>query len=79
MLGECKSKFEHIAGTPLQPDIAENLHYLYLAKGILGTTAIEGNTLSEEEALRFLDGKLSLPPSREYLAQELKNIEAACN
>lgn len=79
MVGECKSKFEHIAGTPLRPDVARQLHHLYLAKGILGTTAIEGNTLSEEEVMKFLDGKLSLPPSREYMAQELKNIEAACN
>lgn len=79
MLGECKSKFEHIAGTPLRPDVARQLHHLYLAKGILGTTAIEGNTLSEEEVLKFLDGKLTLPPSREYMAQELKNIETGCN
>ena len=78
-LGECKSKCEHIAGVPLRPNVAKYLHRLYLAKGVLATTAIEGNTLSEEEVLKFLDGKLELPPSREYLAQEIDNIIQACN
>jgi Fic family protein len=53
------------------------LHRLYLAKGALATTAIEGNTLSEDEVLKFLDGKLKLPPSREYLKQEIENIASA--
>jgi Fic family protein len=79
LLGECRSKCEHIAGVPLKPSVAENLHRLYLAKGVLATTAIEGNTLSEEEVLQHLDGKLKLPPSREYLAQEIDNILAECN
>ena len=77
-LGECQSKCDHIAGVPLPPSVAERLHRLYLAKGILGTTAIEGNTLSEKDVLNFLDGKLELPPSREYLAQEIENIVNGC-
>ncbi len=79
MLGECQSKCEHIAGVPLRPDTAEELHRVYLAKGALATTAIEGNTLSEEEVLELLDGKLKLPPSREYLATEIDNIVGECN
>lgn len=77
MLGECQSKCEHIAGVPLRPDVAENLHRVYLAKGVLATTAIEGNTLSEHEVLQALSGKLKLPPSREYLKQEIDNIVGA--
>lgn len=79
LLGECQSKCEHIAGVPLKPGTAETLYQLYLAKGILATTAIEGNTLSEGEVLQHLEGKLSLPPSREYLKQEIVNILSACN
>jgi len=79
MLGECQSKCEHVAGIPLRPDTAKLLHRLYLAKGALATTAIEGNTLSEEEVLQHLEGKLQLPPSREYLAQEIDNIVTGCN
>ena len=79
MLGECQSKCEHIAGVPLRPDVAENLHRIYLAKGALATTAIEGNTLSEKEVLQVLNGDLKLPPSREYLKQEIDNIVGALN
>jgi Fic family protein len=79
LLGECRSKCEHIAGIPLPPDKAERMYAVYLAKGALATTAIEGNTLSEQEVLDHLEGKLKLPPSREYLAQEIDNIVTACN
>ena len=78
-LGEAVSKTEHIAGVPLEPESARELHAVYLAKGALATTAIEGNTLTEDEVREHLDGRLQLPPSRQYLAQEIDNIVAACN
>jgi len=78
-LGECKSKCEHISGAPLRPAVAEQLSKHFLAKGVLATTAIEGNMLSEEQVLKHLDGKLELPPSREYLKQEIDNIIEGCN
>ena len=42
LLGEARSKCEHLAGVPLRPDTARRLHLMYLAKGVLATTAIEG-------------------------------------
>jgi len=74
LLGEAYSKCEHIAGVPLSPDIAQYLHRTYLVKGALASTAIEGNSLTEEQAMKQFEGKLELPPSKEYLAQELDNI-----
>jgi Fic family protein len=79
LLGEAQSKCDHVAGTPLLPTVAESLHKIFLAKGVLATTAIEGNTLSEEEVLRRLEGKLELPPSKQYLGQEIDNVVEACN
>ena len=79
LLGECQSKCEHIAGTPLRPEVAKQLHLLYLAKGALATTAIEGNTLSEAEAIKAVEGTLTVSPSREYLAKEIDNIIDAYN
>lgn len=79
MLGECQSKCEHIARVPMRPDTAKDLYKVYLAKGALATTAIEGNTLSEAEVRDHLDGKLKLPPSRAYLAREIDNIVTGCN
>jgi len=78
-LGEAQSKCEHISGVPLRPSVAQQLHTVYLAKGVLATTAIEGNTLSESEVIKHIEGKLRLPPSKEYLAKEIDNIIAACD
>ena len=78
-LGEAQSKCEHISGVPLRPSVAQQLHLVYLAKGVLATTAIEGNTLTESEVIKHLEGKLKLPPSKEYLAKEIDNIIAACD
>lgn len=79
LLGEARSKVAHIAGSLLNPDVAREMHNVYLTKGVLATTAIEGNTLSEEEARRRIEGDLDLPPSREYLGREIDNIIAAYN
>jgi Fic family protein len=79
MLGECQSKCEHIAGTPLRPDVNRELHEVYLAKGVAATTAIEGNTLSEEQVRLQMAGKLTVPPSKSYLQQEVENILRGCN
>lgn len=78
MLGEARSKIAHLINVPLPPDKAGEFHLLYLAKGALATTAIEGNTLTETEALARVTGALALPPSREYLGIELDNIVHAC-
>lgn len=79
LLGESQSKCSHIAGAPLTPAVAAQLHLLYLSKGIHGTTSIEGNTLSEDEVRQRIDGDLDLPRSREYLGTEIDNVLALCN
>lgn len=78
-LGEAKSKNQHISRALLSPTAAGELMEVYLAKGMLATTAIEGNTLSEDEVRRILDRTLELPPSREYLEREIENVLAAYN
>lgn len=78
-LGEALSKCDHIAGVPLPPDVAQELHSVYLVKGIHATTQIEGNSLSEDEVRARVEGDLHLPESQEYLGKEVDNILAACN
>lgn len=78
-LGEAQSKCRHIAGVPLQPKIADEMHRIFLARGLLATTAIEGNTLTEQEVRDRIEKKRPLPPSREYLGKEIDNILEACN
>jgi Fic family protein len=79
LLGEARSKCEHIAGVPLRPKDAEGLYEVYLTKGVHATTSIEGNTLFEDEVRKRVKGQLKLPDSREYLGREIDNIVKACH
>ena len=79
LLGEAKSKGQHVGRALLSPAAAGELLQVYLVKGMLATTAIEGNTLSEDEVRRILDHTLELPPSREYLEREIENVLSAYN
>lgn len=79
LMGEATSKCAHIENAPLEPDTARELHEIYLAKGVNANTAIEGNTLSEEEVRERIEGELDLPPSKEYLGVQVDNMVAAYN
>lgn len=74
LLGECRSKCEHLAGAPLQPSVAHQLYQVTLVKGAQATTAIEGNTLSEDQVQGILDGSFQAPPSRAYQEREVRNV-----
>lgn len=79
LVGEAQSKCEHIRFAPLRQDVAVRMHNLAFARGVLATTAIEGNTLSLEQVQARMDGTLILPPSQEYLGIEIDNMLAAYN
>lgn len=78
LLGETMSKCQHLAGSPLKPGAAADLASVYLARGVQATTAIEGNTLSEDEVKSIVDkGSADVHESREYLQREVQNVLAA--
>ena len=52
---------------------------MYLTKGVHSTTAIEGNSFSEEEVQKIIEGRLKAPPSREYQQQQIDNMLNAFN
>lgn len=79
LLGEATSKSDHVRRALLRPEVAAEMLTVFLVKGALATTAIEGNTLSEEEARQIFENELRLPPSKEYLAKEIQNIIGAFN
>jgi Fic family protein len=79
LLGEAKSKCQHITGAPLLPEVMKELFHVSLVKGAMATTAIEGNTLTEEQVNLRVQGKLELPPSKEYLGKEIDNVVKAYN
>lgn len=78
MVGECDAYVKALTDIPLKPEYRDRLLRVSLIKGAQATTAIEGNTLSQEE-IEKLDEGWKLPPSKEYLEIEVKNILAAFN
>lgn len=78
MLGQSESIAHAISSAPIKPEYRKQLLLVSLRKGARATTAIEGNTLSEEEVSRIDEGE-NLPPSKEYLQIEVKNIIDAFN
>ncbi|MSR36141.1 MAG: Fic family protein, partial [Gemmatimonadetes bacterium] len=77
-LGECDATVEAIGQAPLLPRFRKRLHWLSLTKGAQATTAIEGNTLTDEEVARVAQGEV-LPASQEYQQREVKNVIDAFN
>jgi Fic family protein len=78
MLGECHAIVHALKDIPLKPEYRKKLLSVSLIKGAQATTAIEGNTLSEEEIEKIQEG-WKLPPSKEYLQIEVNNILSAFN
>src|ERR1043166_3781152 len=77
-LGQCDAIIQAISNTPLLPEYHQELLRVSLSKGAQATTAIEGNTLTEEEVKAVAAGA-SLPPSKEDQEIEVRNILEAFN
>jgi Fic family protein len=78
LLGQCYAYINSILNTPIRPDYRRQLLSVFLNKGALATTAIEGNTLSEKDLAQIQSGR-DLEPSRKYQQQEVENILEAFN
>ncbi len=78
-LGQCEAIVESLRFLPLSPRVRTEMLRVSLVKGAMATTAIEGNTLSEEEVRLIQEGKSTIAPSRKYLEQEVKNVLDALN
>ena len=79
LLGQAVALCRQIGTAALPPGAAREMQTLYLVKGVQATTAIEGNTLSTEQIRERIEGHLDLPPSQEYLGQEVDNVARACS
>ncbi len=78
LLGEARSKCSHLARVPLPKAYADQLHIVSLAKGAHATTAIEGNTLSED-TVRAIVERRPVSASPEYQVREVENVITAYN
>lgn len=72
-LGQCEAYVKAISNTPIMPEHADNLRHVAFNKGAQATTAIEGNTLTEEEVDKVSGGE-KLAPSQTYQEIEVRNV-----
>lgn len=80
LLGAAESKCHHLAGIPLRPEKHDELNKVSLRKGVQATTAIEGNSLSEEEIKKIIDNEnVGFALSKEYQRIEVANVIGAYN
>ncbi len=77
-LGQCRALTNSLAMVPLRPETKSELKRVSLIKGAQATTAIEGNTLTEDEVGKVLDGQ-HLAESKAYQEKEVDNILRAMN
>jgi len=78
-LGQCEAIVGSLRYLPLSPQVRSEMLQVSFVKGAMATTAIEGNTLSEEDVRLIQEGRANIPPSRKYLEQEVKNVLDALN
>lgn len=78
ILGQCYALIKCVNNTPIDPKYHMEIKGVMLIKGAQSTTAIEGNTLTEEEIIKVKNGE-KLQPSKQYQAQEVENILTAFN
>lgn len=79
LLGEIQAELNQIAKIPISPQEQHRLKILYFARAVHSTTAIEGNTLSEDEVLRIIRDQDPSSPSSNYDEQEVRNVIDALN
>ncbi|MFA5203399.1 MAG: Fic family protein [Lentisphaeria bacterium] len=78
LLGKCAAMAEAIGTLPLAPEKRKELMRVALIKGAQATTAIEGNSLSDEQVAKVADG-IQLSPSMRYQEVEVRNVIDALN
>ncbi len=80
-LGGVAARCRVLESVLLPPQLSEELHTIYLAKGVHATTAIEGNALTEKEVQNRVGSgrRAKLATSKEYAVKEVDNILDACN
>ena len=79
LLGEIQATAQTVRASPVLPAHSYELEKQYLAKGIHGTTAIEGNSFSEDEVAKIIGDELPAYASRIADLRQIKNMADAYN
>jgi Fic family protein len=79
LLRECAVLIRILKEVPLTPEARKDLMRVSFKKGALSTTAIEGNSVTDEEYDDIVHNTKPLAPSRRYQQVEVENMVGAFN
>jgi Fic family protein len=71
LLGEAQARCSQISGAPLWPEAAEEIGRIQTVRFLLAGAAIAGNTITDDDIIRHLDGRLDPAPSQRPLPPAL--------
>lgn len=74
LLGEAAAGCTWLREAALPAREGELINYIARLRGVLGNAALDGNTLSEDQVDRLLEGSLRLPPSQVFQEREVRNL-----
>lgn len=77
LLGEASSACERLRDAALLPREGRLTSYVAMLQGIVANASLDGNSLSEDQVDRLLEGSLQLPPSQVFLEREMRNLVKA--
>ena len=77
LLGQMQATIQALSVMPMLPEDAYELNATYLAKGIHGTTAIEGNRFSECQVLRLVLGDTRLAAEDRQQIMQINSMMSA--
>ncbi len=77
LLGEASLACEQVREAALAAREGDLIGYVASLQGIVANASLDGNSLSEDQVDRLLEGSLQLPPSQVFLEREIRNLVKA--
>ena len=77
LLGEASLACEQVRQAALAAREGDLIGYVASLQGIVANASLDGNSLSEDQVDRLLEGSLQLPPSQVFLEREIRNLVKA--
>ena len=77
LLGEATLACEQVRQATLAPREGDLIGYVATLQGIVANASLDGNSLTEDQVDRLLEGSLQLPPSQMFLEREIRNLVKA--
>ncbi len=77
LLGEATLACEQVRQAALAPREGDLIGYVATLQGIVANASLDGNSLSEDQVDRLLEGSLQLPPSQVFFEREIRNLVKA--